>query len=311
MGHYWHFVDQVWTSEEEYSGCGFGHLRRWHEGNLTFARYLLNLALKQVTNRDEMFRVHMAHDNLQLFELFMKLRRDLAAGRFETIGEDAQRYYDWARDLSVSYKPQFAFGGAAYLGEEKSWYAKYFRSFYKATYEDAARLSSDFEILTRPPLRQWRYQPDKDKQGEAQGWHKPGFGDDAWNTTDTCLETWSSLGYHSYMGVMWYRAQVGVPAAAAGKKTYLWIGATDGSAKLFVNGKHVPYANTKGEEQEAFSGYCAPASWDISGALKSGAKNQIAIRCERTFINELGTGGILGSPVLIYREKQEAGDDAD
>ena len=39
-----------------------------------------------------------------------------------------------------------------------------------------------------------------------------------------------------------------MPAAAAGKKTYLWIGATDGRVKVFVNGKHVPYVDAKGEK---------------------------------------------------------------
>jgi len=60
-----------------------------------------------------------------------------------------------------------------------------------------------------------------------------------WKTTDTCIDTWSTLGYHDYMGVMWYRATTDIPARPAGKKLYL---------------------------------------------------------------NELGTGGILGSPVVLYRD---------
>ena len=37
-------------------------------------------------------------------------------------------------------------------------------------------------------------------------------------------------------------------------------------------------------------------------SLKAG-KNTIAIYCVREFINELGTGGLLGAPVVIYRER--------
>jgi len=77
--------------------------------------------------------------------------------------------------------------------------------------------------------------------------------------------------------------------------------ATHSSAKLFVNGRLVPYTDTKGVSKEVFSGCCTPASFDITEALRPEATNHIAILCERTFINELGTGGLL-APVVIYRE---------
>jgi beta-galactosidase/beta-glucuronidase len=116
------------------------------------------------------------------------------------------------------------------------------------------------------------------------------------------METWSTLGYHDYFKSMWYRTTVDVPAAPAGKKTYLWLGATDGSAKVFVNGKHVPYVDAKGGKKEAFNGYCEPASFDVTAALRPGA-NRIAIYCTRTFFNELGTGGLI-APAVVYREKE-------
>ena len=93
-----------------------------------------------------------------------------------------------------------------------------------------------------------------------------------------------------------------------GKKAFLWIGSTDGKAKLFVNGKHVPYIVPKktrrheaGEKLDAFSGYCKAAKFDITATLKAG-DNQFTFLCDRTHLNELGTGGLMG-PVIIYREK--------
>ena len=103
------------------------------------------------------------------------------------------------------------------------------------------------------------------------------------------------------MGAGWYRADVTLPRAPAGKKVSLWIGATDGSAKVFVNGKHCPYVTSDGETKDAFSGYCTPASFDITDAVREG-ENQVTILCVRTFLNELGTGGLLG-PVVVYRER--------
>jgi hypothetical protein len=101
---------------------------------------------------------------------------------------------------------------------------------------------------------------------------------------------------------MWYRKSVRIAAAPASKKTYLWISSTDGSAKVFVNGQHIPYVDGKGEKSDEFSGYCQPASFDITAAVKTGAENQITILATRTFLNELGTGGLLG-PVYLYGEK--------
>jgi len=113
---------------------------------------------------------------------------------------------------------------------------------------------------------------------------------------------WSAFGLDAYYGSAWYRAPVKVPAVPEGKKVYLWVGATDGKSKVFVNGAHVPYVNGKGEQADEADGYCAPFSFDITGAVKPGAENTIAIIGTRTFINELGTGGLIG-PALIYREK--------
>ena len=50
------------------------------------------------------------------------------------------------------------------------------------------------------------------------------------------------------------------------------------------------------------NGFCEPFSFDITAAAKSNGDNLISIVGTRTFLNELGTGGLLG-PTLIYREK--------
>ena len=302
MSDYWHFIDRVWTETPEYSGCGFGHLRRWDPARLLTARQLMDKALRGCKAPVEKFRVGMANESLKQFELFMKLRRDLANGNFARLKEDSDRYCARAIELANEYQPQYAFCKAGYLRKDVTWYAKYFKIFYKKTYDDAARVAADYTILTRPGLRQWRFHPDKQKKGEASGWAGPEFDDADWRLTDVAIDTWSTIGHHSTMGAMWYRTAYQSPKLPAGKKLYLWIGATDGSAKLFVNGRHIPYTDTKGVSKEVFSGYCTPASFDITEALRPGAANHIAILCERTFINELGTGGLL-APVVIYQEK--------
>jgi hypothetical protein len=116
------------------------------------------------------------------------------------------------------------------------------------------------------------------------------------------VETWSSLGLHNYMGSAWYRMKVKLPPIASGKKTSLWIGATDGRVKVFVNGKHVPHVNEKGESADSVSGYCQPFSFDITSAVQPDAENSISLFCNRETVNELGTGGLL-APAAIYTER--------
>ena len=60
--------------------------------------------------------------------------------------------------------------------------------------------------------------------------------------------------------------------------------------------------NIKGEVAEVASGYAEPFTFDITSAVKPDAENQITIAGTRTFINETGTGGLLG-PAYLFQEK--------
>lgn len=300
MADYWQSIDDAWVKTPEYAGCGFGHLRRWTKERLLEAGVHLALAEKAAHTDTERARVRVAVDSLDQFALFMKLRRDLADGRFDTLAGEAKKYREQSSALGEKYKPQFAFGQMGWTGKDTI-NVRYFDAFYKATYDDATRVAGQYEILTTPPLRQWRYQPDKDKIGEKTGWSAADFDDQAWKTTDCMVDTWSALGLHNYMGSLWYRTRVKLPELPAGKKVYLWVGATDGRVKVFVNGKHVPHVGAKGEKEDSFTGYCQPASFDARAELKTG-DNQVSLFCTREFLNELGTGGLL-APVVVYRER--------
>jgi hypothetical protein len=166
------------------------------------------------------------------------------------------------------------------------------------------------------PMLEWKWKHNPGPEADSLPWTAPDYDEKDWPKTHVVRETWSTIGHHNTMteasanrsGRMAYRATQKLAAAPAGKKVFLWIGSTDGSAKLFVNGQHVKYPipekterNNKGDLVEAFSGYCQPALFDITAAVKAG-DNQITILCERGWLNELGTGGLMG-PVVIFREK--------
>ena len=301
MTAYWNNIDDQWIKVPEYSGCGFAYRRRFTPEAMKKARKLMDEGKAACKTTVEKQRVEIADESLKLFELFMKLREDLAAGRFANLESEAKQWDDGHRAMGAKYDLQYAFGMMNWCKPDTIG-TRYFDSFYGITYKDATRIARDFQILTTPPISPFRFQTDKEKKGESLGWQKPDFDDKAWKTTDPTMDSWSAIGCHDYFGPMWYRANVKVPAVPSGKKVHLWVGATDGIAKVFVNGKLISYVTDKGEKKEQIEGYCQPFSWDITEAIKPDAENQIALLCTRTFFNELGTGGLLG-PVLLYQEK--------
>jgi hypothetical protein len=305
MAAYWSYVDNVWVDTPEYSGAGAGHLRRFTPERMAKMRELLNAGIAQAKTPLEKARITMADESLQLFEQYMKMRWDFAEGRFERLADEADTWVSRSHAMAERYRAQYAFSARDY-GAGTIWGnnngVDFFNQWYHHNYDDATRIAEDYQILTPQPLRQWRYAVDKEKKGEVLGWQQVGFDDKAWKTTDVAVETWSTLGYHDYFGRMWYRNTVKLPTVPAGRKTFLWLASTDGSAKVFVNGRHVPYVNAKGEKSDEFVGFVQSASFDISAAIKPGAENQITIMCERRTINEIGTGGLMG-PVVVYREK--------
>lgn len=311
MAAYWDFVDRAWVETDEYSGCAWGHLRRWTPERLAKMRELMKSGLAAAQTPAEKYRVALADDSLSLFEDFMRLRYDLAEGRFAGLDERGEAWKKRVVELGQKYKDNFAFTAVSWAPQTMA--GQYFAAFYERAYKDAARVAQDHQVLTEPPLRAWKYFADPEKKGEGAGYAAPGFDDSAWKTTDVAAETWSTLGHHSYFGSMWYRADVTLPPAGAapGKKTFLWLSSTDGTAKVFVNGKHVPYTPPPQAEggaaqppAEHADGYCQPFSFDVTAALNPDGKNKVAILCARAAaaFNELGSGGLIG-PVVVYREK--------
>ncbi len=299
MTAYWQFVDGVWVNTPEYSGCGFGYLRRWTPARMQEARRLLDAGLAACKTPTEKARVGLAEDSLRQFELFMKLRRDQAEGRFASLAEDAATWRRRHVELGEKYRDQFCFTRVPWSPHTVA--GGYFGQFYQQTYDDAARIAKHFDLLTTPPLRTFRYHTDPAGTGEAAGWAKPDFADTAWETTDVCTQTWSTLDLHDYFKSVWYRTDIKLPAVPKGRRVFLWLGSFDGSVKVFVNGKLVRHKGGDGKLADEVTGYCQPFSFDITNVAKEGA-NSIALFCTRKEFNELGTGGLL-APVAVYAER--------
>jgi hypothetical protein len=309
MARYWTGIDRAYLEAREYSGSPFSYPKIFSPEVMKEARENLDAAIAACKMPLEYRRVKLIDETFSLFELYMKMRNDWAAGSLRTLETDYAAWRAGVTDMQRRYQTKGLDHVQGRYGNPR-WSDKY-----AAGYKDGARMEQDYARHGRP-LLEWKWKHNPGAEADALAWTKADHDDNDWLTAHVVRDTWSSLGHHFSLtdeaggrsGRMAYRTSQKLPALPAGKKVFLWIGSTDGSAKLFVNGQHVKYAvpentakNEKGHLVDAFSGYCQPALFDITHALKGG-DNQFTILCDRYQLNELGTGGLIG-PVVLYREK--------
>lgn len=301
MRQYWELVDQAWIKNPEHAGSGWGYGKRFPAAVMKQFRAAMDQALAACKTDLERQRVTLHNEGLKQFELFMAMRGDLSEGRLANLGTDSDRWINQQVALAERFKDQFCFTPVRWAKHTVS--GHYFDTYYKATYDNASGIAKDFVFIT-PPLRDWRFQVDKDDKGESLGWQAADFDASKWSTTDPCMDTWFDHGIETYYGKAFYRTTVKLPAVPQGKKVYLWLSSTDGGAKVFVNGQHVPYVDEKGQSAEwlPHKSFCKPAAFEITSVIQPGAENQITVAATHPTMNELGSGGLIG-PAYIYREK--------
>lgn len=86
----------------------------------------------------------------------------------------------------------------------------------------------------------WSFAPDPNNDGEKRGVLKADFDDGNWAKI-TALNWWQFQGFPDYRGVAWYRKKFHVNADAIpkGKTRYLYFGAIDGNAEIYLNGEKI------------------------------------------------------------------------
>ena len=105
-----------------------------------------------------------------------------------------------------------------------------------------------------------------------------------------------------YHGTIWYRLNVDVPAAAAGKPAKLYCMVAETEAWVWVNGEfvgHRPYI-------EAYI-RPSPIDMDVTEALQPG-RNQVAIRLHTNYQPAQMSAGLV-SRLFLYAPKESAAAD--
>ena len=312
MASYWTGIDRAYLDAREFAGSPFGYLKIFTPEVMAAARADLDAALAACRTPLEYRRVKLIDESFGLFEIYMQMRQDWAAGNVRYLDEDYETWRWGVRNMQRLYRVPMSGRGRytskAYTADGyiqgRHGNPAWSDSMYSVGYKDGARMEQEYAKHGRPMVEwKWRYNPGP--EAEALPWTAPDVDDREWPTMHVVRDTWSSLGHHLTLtdeaagrsGRMAYRTTQKLPALPAGKQAYLWIGSTDGQVKVYVNGTPIPYSET----EEAFDGYCKPATFTITGALKTG-DNQITILADRHRLNELGIGGLIG-PVMIYRDK--------
>ena len=317
MARYWTGIDRAYLEAREYAGSPYGYLKIFTPEVMQGARAALDEALAQCRTVAEYRRVLLIDESFGLFEWYLKMRKDWADGRVADLEADYETWRQGIRALQRKYGVIGRFAREGYT----SWGVCHVQgrhgnplwsdSMYSVGYKGGSRMEREYARHGKA-LLEWRWKYNPGVEADSLPWTAPDFVDTNWPVMHVVRDTWSSLGHHLTMtdapsgrsGRMAYRTRQKLPAVPAGKKVFLWIGATDGSAKVFVNGTAIKYVTPgKGEVKDAFDGYCQPSGtgFDVTAALKEG-DNQFAILCDRHNLNELGTGGLMG-PVVLYREK--------
>ena len=310
MARYWTGIDQAYLDAREYAGSPYGYLKIFTPEVMKAARTDIDEALAKCQTAAEYRRVLLIDESFGLFEWYMKMRTDWAEGKVADLQAD---YETWRHGIRAMQRKYGVLGRFAREGNT-SWGMVHVQgrhgnpawsdSMYSVGYKDGSRMEREYARVGAPMLT-WKWQYNPGPEADALPWTAPDFNDKDWRTMHVVRDTWSSIGHHLTVsdeasgrsGRMAYRTTQKMSAVPAGKKVYLWLGSTDGRAKVYVNGTLIRFS----ADREVFSGYCRPAQFDITDALRAG-DNQFTILTDRYHLNELGTGGLLG-PVIIYREK--------
>ncbi len=128
--------------------------------------------------------------------------------------------------------------------------------------------------------KEWQNKIDQEDPGIREKWYMPESGSEGWKEMKL-PQAWEGAGLPGLDGVVWFKKEIVVTAADAGKEAKLSLGPIDDSDLTFVNGTLVG---------ETINRYNLPREYTIKpGILKEG-KNLIAIKV----IDTGGGGGANG-----------------
>ena len=119
----------------------------------------------------------------------------------------------------------------------------------------------------------WRFAPDSENIGLAQGWQRPGFDDSGWAAIQAG-KRWEDQGFPKVDGPAWYRRLVHLPESMRAGHIWLNLGGLNDCGIVFCNGKQVGVFG----DESLVSVADSPLVADLTDCVRWDADNTIAIR---------------------------------
>jgi hypothetical protein len=143
---------------------------------------------------------------------------------------------------------------------------------------------------------EWRFAPDPKDEGVKAQWFAAALDDGNWAKVRSDKGNgWESQGFADYTGFGWYRQRTTVPANLARKHLYLYFGAVDEDAFVYINDKLVCEHSCASTGLAPEQIWQTPFSLSPLPALQMGQANTIAVRV----YNRLAMGGVYKPAYLV------------
>jgi len=286
MRRYIEMMDRSGYEADYHTGSSWDTDLVYPAGLRAAARKALNEAARLARTGLYAKRVWMYTRSLDYLDAFVAMMESRAAHNYAA-AKKALDTLDAIREELWAYDPPL-------MGRKAQDYME--RYFSTTTLQGYARTTNGNELVAG--LKdEWLFQIDPKQVGEAVGWWKPQAAGGNWLPIKTSTSSWSNQGLRYYKGLAWYRQTVRVPEKYKGKRIFLWCGAIDEFAKVWVNGKAVGIS-----PRITFK----PFEVDATEAIEAGKDNVVVVCVSNAQLNELGTGGIMG-PVMFYAPAAGAG----
>ena len=161
-------------------------------------------------------------------------------------------------------------------------------------YDGVPEISAE-EIRIWPVSNVWKFATDPDNLGVADKWYATSFDDGNWAEVRSDQGNgWEKQGFADYVGYGWYRQSLELPADLKRKHLYLYFGAVDEQAWVYINGQPVFEHTMQSTGRGLGDLWRAPFLFDVRDHLKLGQANTLVVR-----VHNMGGQGGVWKPVHV------------
>jgi len=245
----------------------------------------------------ERTKLHVKADRLILEHLrsYMAMRNAEFDGKFDDAAKHAQEMLELRKPLHEINSFFIMPHEEGYQTGIWYWKVKDRKEYYQSLADKMSHATG--ELVAMLP-KEARFSVDPRDEGRFAGWYAKDFDDSRWETPLT-TKPFYAQGHMDesgfpYLGNIWYRIEVDVPADVAGKKVFLYAPIVETEAWLWVNGQYIgrrPYMEA----------YIRPAQLEleVTDALRPGETNQFTLRVN-TSLNPAQAASGLMSRLFLY-----------